>query len=107
MEKFSWRRGETRMFDVLPEDANGVSTATSYSRAQMRISVSGRCVVIEGAEADLDDGTVQGAGFRFGLNDVSLQAVPRGTYDFSIWLQSALGWECISDDFKINILGSC
>ena len=107
MEKFSWRRGETRMFDVLPEDANGVSTATSYSRAQMRISVSGRCVVIEGAEADLDDGTVQGAGFRFELNDTALEDVPRGIYDFGFWLESTLGWECVSDDFKIKISRAC
>lgn len=106
-EKFSWRRGETRWLNILPEDASGVSTAASYSRAQMRISMSGSCVVIEGTPADLDDGTVQGAGFQFELNNTGPEAVRRGTYDFAIWLQSSVGWECVSDDFKIMVLGAC
>lgn len=107
MQILSWHRGETRAFDILPEDANGVSTAASYLQAQMRISMPGSCVVIEGTPADLDDGTVQGAGFRFELNDTVLEAVPRGTYNFAIWLQSTRGWECVSDDFKIKILVVC
>ena len=107
MDKFSWHRGETRAFDILPEDDNGVSTGASYSQAQMRISVPGSCVMIAGTPTDLDDGTVQGAGFRFELNDVVLEAAPNGTYDFSIWLQSTVGWECVADDFKIVILRSC
>lgn len=66
MQIVSWHRGETRAFDILPEDASGASVAASYVQAQMRISVLGTCVMIEGAPTDLDDGTVQGAGFRFG-----------------------------------------
>ena len=66
MEIIPWHRGETRTFDTLPEDDNGVSTAASYLQAQMRISTSVACVMIEGVPADLDDGTVQGAGFSSG-----------------------------------------
>ena len=107
MQIISWHRGETRAFDILPEDASGASVAASYLQAQMRISVLGACVMIEGAPTDLDDGTVQGAGFRFGLNDAALAAVPNGLHGFSIWLRSSAGWECVSDDFGINILRSC
>ena len=107
MEIIPWHRGETRTFDTLPEDDNGVSTAASYLQAQMRISASGACVVIEGVPAVLDDGTVQGAGFRFGLNDAALGAVPNGLHGFSIWLRSSAGWECVSDDFGINIPRGC
>ena len=107
MQIFSWHRGETRAFDILPEDASGASTAASYLQAQMRISAAGTCVMIEGVPADLDDGTVQGAGFRFGLNDAALEAVPNGLHGFAVWLQSAAGWECVSDDFGINILRGC
>ena len=107
MQIVSWHRGETRAFDILPEDASGASVAASYLQAQMRISVLGACVMIEGAPTDLDDGTVQGAGFRFGLNDAALGAVPNGLHGFSIWLRSSAGWECASDDFAINILRGC
>ena len=107
MQIFSWHRGETRAFDILPEDASVASTAASYLRAQMRISASGTCVMIEGVPTDLDDGTVQGAGFRFGLNDAALGAVPNGPHGFSIWLRSSAGWECVSDDFGINIPRGC
>ena len=107
MEIIPWHRGETRAFDTLPEDDNGVSTAASYLQAQMRISTSVACVMIEGVPADLDDGTVQGAGFRFGLNDAALGAVPNGLHGFSIWLRSSAGWECVSDDFGINIPRGC
>ena len=107
MQIISWHRGETRAFDTLPEDASGASVAASYLQAQMRISVLGACVMIEGAPTDLDDGTVQGAGFRFGLNDAALEAVPNGLHGFSIWLRSSAGWECASDDFAINILRAC
>ena len=107
MEIIPWHRGETRTFDTLPEDASGASTAASYLRAQMRISASGTCVMIEGVPTDLDDGTVQGAGFRFGLNDAALEAAPNGLHGFSIWLRSSAGWECASDDFAINILRIC
>ena len=107
MEIIPWHRGETRTFDTLPEDDNGVSTAASYLQAQMRISTSVACVMIEGVPADLDDGTVQGAGFRFGLNDAALGAVPNGLHGFSIWLRSSAGWECVSDNFGINIPRGC
>ena len=107
MQIISWHRGETRAFDILPEDASGASVAASYLQAQMRVSVLGACVMIEGAPTDLDDGTVQGAGFRFGLNDAALEAAPNGLHGFSIWLRSSAGWECASDDFAINILRSC
>ena len=107
MQIVSWHRGETRAFDILPEDDSGASVAASYLQAQMRISTSGACVMIEGVPVALDDGTVQGAGFRFGLNDASLEAVPNGLHGFSIWLRSSAGWECASDDFAINILRSC
>ena len=107
MQIVSWHRGETRAFDVLPEDDSGASVAASYLQAQMRISAAGTCVMIEGAPVALDDGTVQGAGFRFGLNDAALEAVPNGLHGFSIWLRSSAGWECASDDFAINILRSC
>ena len=107
MQILSWHRGETRAFDILPEDASGASTAASYLQAQMRISAFGTCVIIEGVPAILDDGTVQGAGFQFWLNDAALEAVPNGLHGFSIWLQSAVGWECVSDDFGINILRGC
>ena len=107
MQIISWHRGETRAFDILPEDASGASVAASYLQAQMRISVLGACVMIEGVPADLDDGTVQGAGFRFGLNDAALEAAPNGLHGFSIWLRSSAGWECASDDFAINILRGC
>ena len=107
MQIVSWHRGETRAFDILPEDASGASVAASYLQAQMRISTSGACVIVEGVPADLDDGTVQGAGFRFWLDDAGLEAVPTGLHGFSIWLRSAAGWECVSDDFGINIPRSC
>ena len=107
MQIISWDRGETRAFDILPEDASGASTAASYLQAQMRVSAAGTCVMIEGVPADLDDGTVQGARFRFGLNDAALEAVPSGLHGFSIWLRSSAGWECVSDDFAINILRAC
>ena len=107
MQIFSWHRGETRAFDILPEDASGTSTAASYLQAQMRISAAGTCVMIEGVPADLDDGTVQGAGFRFGLNDAALELVPNGLHGFAVWLRSSAGWECASDDFAINILRRC
>ena len=107
MQIISWHRGETRAFDIMPEDASGTSTAASYLQAQMRISASGACVMIEGVPADLDDGTVQGAGFRFGLNDAALELVPNGLHGFAVWLRSSAGWECASDDFAINILRSC
>ena len=107
MQIFSWHRGETRTFDTLPEDDNGVSTAASFLQAQMRISAFGTCVVIEGVPTDLDDGTVQGAGFRFGLNDAALEAAPNGLHGFAIWFRSSTGWECASDDFGINIMRGC
>ena len=107
MQTFSWHRGETRTLGILPEDASGASTAASYLRAQMRILMAGDCVIIEGVAAYLDDGTVQGAGFQFDLNDIVLETVLRGIYDFAIWLQSISGWECVSDDFKIKILRAC
>ena len=107
MQIISWHRGETRAFDILPEDDSGASVAASYLQAQMRISAAGTCVMIEGVPADLDDGTVQGSGFRFSLDDTALQTVPTGLHGFSIWLRSAAGWECASDDFAINILRSC
>ena len=107
MQIISWHRGETRAFDILPEDASGASTAASYLQAQMRISAAGTCVMIEGGPADLDDGTVQGAGFRFGLNDAALEAVPNGLHGFAVWLQSTSGWECVSDNFAINIPRGC
>ena len=107
MQIFSWHRGETRAFDILPEDASGASTAASYLQAQMRISTSVACVMIEGVPTDLDDGTVQGAGFRFGLNDAALEAAPNGLHGFSIWLRRSAGRECASDDFAINILRGC
>ena len=107
MQIIPWHRGETRAFDVLPEDASGASVAASFLQAQMRISVSGTCVMIEGVPADLDDGTVQGAGFRFSLDDAALQTVPTGLHRFSIWLRSSAGWECASDDFAINIPRGC
>ena len=107
MEIIPWHRGETRAFDILPEDASGASTAASFLQAQMRISAFGTCVVIEGVPAVLDDGTVQGAGFRFGLNDAALEAAPNGLHGFAIWLRSSTGWECASDDFGINIMRGC
>ena len=107
MEIIPWHRGETRTFDTLPEDDNGVSTAASYLQAQMRISAVGTCLIIEGVPTNLVDGTVQGAGFRFGLNDAALEDVPNGLHGFSIWLQSAAGWECVSDNFGINIPRGC
>ena len=107
MEIISWHRGETRAFDILPEDASGASVAASYLQAQMRISVLGTCVIIEGVPTNLDDGTVQGAGFRFGLNDAALSAAPNELHGFSIWLRSSAGWECVSDDFGINIPRGC
>ena len=107
MQIISWHRGETRAFDILPQDASGASVAASYLQAQMRVSTAGACVMVEGVPADLDDGTVQGAGFRFGLNDAALEAVPNGLHGFSIWLRSSAGWECASDDFAINILRAC
>ena len=107
MQIISWHRGETRAFDILPEDASGTSTAASYLRAQMRISTSVACVMIEGVPADLDDWTVQGAGFRFGLNDAALETVPDGLHRFAVWLRNSAGWECASDDFAINILRGC
>ena len=107
MQIVSWHRGETRAFDILPEDHSGASVAASYLQAQMRVSTAGACVMVEGVPADLDDGTVQGAGFRFGLNDAALGAVPNGLHGFSIWLRSSAGWECVSDDFAINIPRAC
>ena len=107
MQIVSWHRGETRAFDILPEDDRGASVAASYLQAQMRISASGTCVMIEGVPVALDDGTVQGAGFRFGLDDAALDVVPNGLHGFSIWLRSSAGWECASDDFGINILRGC
>ena len=107
MEIISWHRGETRTFDTLPEDDNGASTAASYPQAQMRISARGVCVMIEGVPAVLDDGTVQGAGFQFWLNDAALELVPDGLHGFAVWLRSSVGWECASDDFAINILRGC
>ena len=107
MQIVSWHRGETRAFDILPQDARGASVAASYLQAQIRISVSRTCVMVEGTPTDLDDGAVQGAGFRFGLNDVALDVVPNGLHGFSIWLRSSAGWECASDDFGINILRGC
>ena len=107
MQIISWHRGETRAFDILPEDDSGASVAASYLQTQMRISAFGTCVIIEGVPTDLDDGTVQGAGFRFGLNDAALKTVPNGLHGFSIWLQSAAGWECVSDNFGINIPRGC
>ena len=90
MQIISWHRGETRTFDTLPEDDNGVSTAASYLQAQMRISTAGTCVMIEGVPTDLDDGTVQGAGFRFGLNDAALEAA-RGGDTVTGWAR--LAWK--------------
>ena len=107
MQIVSWHRGETRAFDILPQDASGASVAASYLQAQIRISVSRTCVIVEGVPADLDDGTVQGAGFRFWLDDAALETVPTGLHGFSIWLRSSAGWECVSDDFAINILRAC
>ena len=107
MQIVSWHRGETRAFDILPEDDSGASVAASYLQAQMRVSARGVCVMIEGVPSDLDDGTVQGAGFQFWLNDAALEAVPNELHGFSIWLRSSAGWECASDDFAINILRSC
>ena len=107
MQIISWHRGETRAFDIMPEDDSGASVAASYLQTQMRISAFGTCVIIEGVPTDLDDGTVQGAGFRFGLNDAALKTVPNGLHGFSIWLRSSAGWECASDDFGINILRGC
>ena len=107
MQIVPWHRGETRAFDILPQDASGASVAASYLQAQMRISAFGTCVMIGGVPTDLDDGTVQGAGFRFGLNDAALKTVPNGLHGFSIWLRSSAGWECASDDFGINILRGC
>ena len=107
MEIIPWHRGETRTFDTLPEDDNGASTAASYLQAQMRISAFGTCVIIEGVPAILDDGTVQGAGFQFWLNDAALEAAPNGLHGFAVWLRSSAGWECASDDFAINILRGC
>ena len=107
MEKFSWHRGETRWLDVMPEEAGGASIAALYPRAQMRISMPGSCVIIEGMAANFDNGTVQGEGFRFELNDAVLDTIPRGVYDFAIWMQSNVGWECVSDDFKIMISRAC
>ena len=52
MQIISWHRGETRAFDILPEDASGASVAASYLQAQMRISVLGTCVIIEGVPTD-------------------------------------------------------
>lgn len=107
MQIIPWHRGETRAFDILPEDASGASVAASYLQAQMRISVLGTCVMIEGTPTDLDDGAVQGTGFRFGLDDVGLRKIPNGLHGFSIWLRSSAGWECASDDFAINIMRGC
>lgn len=107
MEIIPWHRGETRTFDTLPEDDNGVSTAASFLQAQMRISTSVACVMVEGVPAVLDDGTVQGDGFQFWLNDAALEAVPDGLHRFAVWLRSSAGWECASDDFAINILRGC
>ena len=107
MQIISWHRGETRAFDIMPEDDSGASVAASYLQTQMRISAFGTCVMIEGVPTDLDDGTVQGAGFRFGLNDAALKTVPNGLHGFSIWLRSSAGWECVSDGFAINIPRGC
>ena len=107
MQIVSWHRGETRAFDILPQDASGASVAASYLQAQIRISVSRTCVIVEGVPADLDDGTVQGAGFRFGLDDAALGAVPTGLHGLAVWFRSSTGWECVSDDFAINIPRAC
>ena len=45
MQIVSWHRGETRAFDILPEDHSGASVAASYLQAQMRVSAAGTCAL--------------------------------------------------------------
>lgn len=107
MTTFTWRRGETRAFDILPEDASGASTAAAYSQAQMRIADGSACVMIDGAAVALNDGTVQGDGFRFRLDDAALGPVSVGLHRVSIWLRSADGWECVTDELSMQIVEGC
>lgn len=107
METLTWRRGETRHFNMTFRGEGGVPTGSHYAAVQMQIRVGTGDILIDAVPGIFADAQGFAAGWSVPLNAQTLAAAQLGLAQVLLWGlpvgAGADGWVCLSEDYALNI----